>query len=163
MLRFWHDSIKQIYWLLLKSIIQRVSMLSSCLNGFKPAVIHMNLLVVKEVDHQHPLEESSAHDCRTMEDNEIWVVNPLVLWDSVVIRIIKGIMMTMLAAGGHFLRKSWLSSAQQAPLQHTCVWFTEALIRQQPTERDTNCVVSASTVIDSDIVFDRKHTIKRDF
>lgn len=137
-----------------------LSMLTSCLNGFKVAVINMDQLVVKKVAQvKRPLSPG----CRTAEEedeDEIRVVHPPVLWASAVFRINKDIMMAMPAARGHFPRKSFLSSARQAPLQHTCVWLTEALIWPQPSERDTNYSVFASSVIDSDMVVDRRRAIK---
>lgn len=140
-----------------------LTMLTSCLNGFKVAVINMDQLVGKQVAQvKRPLSPGEATlGCRAAEEeDEIRVVRPPVSWASAVIRINKDNMMAMPFARGHFPRKSFLSSARQAPLQHTCVWLTEALIWPQPSERDTNYAVFASSVIDSDMVFDRKRAKK---
>lgn len=141
-----------------------LTMLTSCLNGFKVAVINMDQLVGKQVAQvKRPLSPGEATlGCRAVEEeeDEIRVVRPPVSWASAVIRINKDNMMAMPAARGHFPRKSFLSSARQAPLQHTRVWLTEALIWPQPSERDTNYAVFASSVIDSDMVFDRKRAKK---
>lgn len=137
-------------------------MLTSCLNGFKAAAITIDQLVVKQMAKvKRPLSLGEAtHGCRTVEDDDIRMVHPPVLWTSAVIRINKDIMMAMPAARGHFPRKSFLLLARQAPLQQTCVWLTEALIWPQPSERDTNSAVFASSVINSDTVFDKKRAIK---
>lgn len=140
-----------------------LTMLTSFLNGFNVAVINMDQLVGKQVAQvKRPLSPGEATlGCRAAEEeNEIWVVRPPVSWASAVIKINKDNMMAMPAARGHFPRKSFLSSARQASLQHTCVWLTEALIWPQPSERDTNYAVFASSVIDSDMVFDRKRAKK---
>lgn len=157
--------VRQSYWFLLKSIkkrFQEAGMLTSCLNGFKVAVINMDKLVVKQMAQvKRPLSPGEAtRGCRTAENDEIRLVHPPVSWASAVIRINKDIMMAMPAARGYFPRKRFLSSAQQAPLQRTCVWLTEALIWPQPSERNTNYAMFASTLIDSDMVFDRKRAIK---
>lgn len=98
--------VRQSYWILLKSInepFQEASMLTSCLNSFKAAVFfNMDQVVVKQVAQvKRPLSPGEAtHGCRTAEDDEIRVVP---------------------AALGHFPRKSFLSSARQTSLQHTCL------------------------------------------
>lgn len=98
-------------------------MFTSCLNGFKAAVINMDQLVVKQVVQVKLMLSpgEATHGWRTAEDDEIRVMPPPVSWASAVIRINKNIMMAMPAARGHFPRKSFLSSARQAPLQHTYV------------------------------------------
>lgn len=153
----------QSYWLLLNSTSELALLV---LKWFQPS-IHQHGSAGREAGgwRQTPASPGGSGSWlrKTMEDNEMQAGNPSVLWDSVVISINKGIMMTMFAARGLFPRTSLLPSAQQAPLQHTCAWCTEALIWRQPSERGTKYVKLASSVIDSDTEFDREHTIKGDF
>lgn len=140
-------------------------MLTSCLNGFKAAAITIDQLVVKQMAKvKHPLSLGEAtHGCRTVEDDDIRMVHPPILWTSAVIRINKDIMMAMPAARGHFPRKSFLSLARQAPLQQTCVWLTLICTDMASAIRAWHKFFAwwfASSVINSDTVFDKKRAIK---
>lgn len=144
----------------------RVSSPSSCWSGFNPAFISMDQLVVKQaadIKHQLSLKEA-ARGCRKQ-----WKIMRFKRWILPFCGILLLSALTRvswwqcLLLGATFQEKSLLPSAQQAPLQHTCAWFAEALIWRQPSERGTNYVKLASSVIDSDAEFDREHTIKRGF